>query len=123
MEKIELNWSVLAGLDEQTIQLIDDNLQGIYRLSYRHEDKNIYVFFVGKSTDIKKQLLIHISEKEENVCIKNFKILKTCYFKYAVIEEDNLRDLSYKQICKFYQPSCNTDKIPTGEDIISLNVN
>lgn len=123
MEKIELNWSILSGLDKESLEKLDDSLHGIYRLSYRHEDKNIYVFFVGKSTDIKHQLLIHISDKEENVCVKNFKILKTCYFKYAVITEEKIRDLSYKQICKFYQPSCNTDKIPTGEDIISLNVN
>ncbi|HEV8515979.1 MAG TPA: hypothetical protein VGQ59_22015 [Cyclobacteriaceae bacterium] len=122
MEKIVLTWSKIDTLDSAKVNSVASNLAGVYRLSYRHEDSNIYVFYVGEGEDIKKQLLSHISEGEQRVCVKNFIALKPCFFKYAPVPDPTIRNLVYRQICKFYQPSCNDDKT-TGDDIIELNVN
>ncbi len=122
MEKLELTWIGIVSLKKESIEALANDIKGVYRLSYRHDDSNIYVFYAGHSNDIKKSLLHHISPEETNLCIKNHITLKDCFFKYTKVEGDKM-DLVYRQICKFYQPGCNSEKIVLGEDIININVN
>ena len=123
MEKLDLVWHGIIGLTLDKVNQLTENIKGVYRLSYRHEDTNIYVFFVGESKDIKKSLIEHLSQDENNLCVKNHINLKECYFKYTSLNEDIQKDLVYKQICKFYQPGCNNNKVIASEDIININVN
>jgi len=122
VEKIELIWKGILTLDKATISKLDDNISGIYRLSYKHIDTNIYVNYVGKTDDLKKQLLLHISKEETNTCIKGFQSSSTCYFKYAQIKEGIQKDIAYGLLHNFYQPNCNTDK-PMVDENFTINVN
>lgn len=121
MGQLLLQWSRLTLLNKENIEQIEKGTPGIYRLSWLSDDKQIYVFYVGKAEDIQSQLLNHISPHETNVCVKNYIDIRTCYFKYAQIKTEAERSAGQRQLYKFYQPSCN-DKVPDGDDTITINV-
>lgn len=122
MNELKIIWSSLVSLNTDAISKLG-TIKGVYRLSYLDDDTNVYVFFVGKNNDIKSQLLNHISDSETNICIKNLANKKR-YFKYADLSafDETILDQVYKQVCKFYRPSCNSDVI-VRDDIITINMN
>ncbi len=116
-----LNWTGLRRLNEENIQNLE-SVPGIYRLSYKAQDTNVYVFFVGKCENIKEQLSRHLSsEIEKNVCIKNYIQTCECYFRFAQVSDEDVRSAGQKQLYKHYQPSCN-EIAPEGDDNITINV-
>jgi|SRR3989344_32339 len=121
MENWTLTWTRLVELSNESVQGILDNLPGVYRLSYKAEDGNYYVFYIGKAEDIKSRLLEHLSTSESNVCIKNYLATKECFFRYAKITKDYIRSAAEKQMYQQYEPSCN-DKEPEGRDDIKVNL-
>lgn len=121
MENWTLTWTKLTELIESSIRGLGDNLPGAYRLSYKADDGNYYVFYVGKSEDIKKRLLEHVSSEEKNVCIKNYLSTKKCFFRYAQITKEHIRDAAERQMYKQYEPSCN-EKEPQGRDDVRVNL-
>lgn len=121
MENWTLTWTKLAELKEGKVNELPGGTTGVYRLSYRSEDGNFYVFYVGQADDIKSRLLEHISAAEENVCIKNYIDKKSCFFRYAIVTKDHIRDAAERQMFKQYEPECN-DKEPYGRDDIILNL-
>lgn len=121
MEKWTLTWTKLTALDNQKIAEIPDSLPGVYRLSYKHDDGNYYVFYVGQSEDIKTRLQAHLSSSEPNVCIKNYSGTKACFFRYAQVARDYVRSATERQMYKRYQPSCN-DQEPQGRDDVEVNL-
>lgn len=121
MENWTLTWTQLAELSDISVKKLADNLAGVYRFSYKADDGNYYVFYVGKAEDIKKRLLEHLSSSEQNVCIKNYLATKKCFFRYAKITKDYIRDAAEKQMYKQYEPSCN-DKEPEGRDDVKVNL-
>ncbi len=120
METWELGWTKLASLDKGSIEKLPDNLPGVYRLSYKADDGNYYVFYVGKAEDLKVRLLQHLSS-EKNVCIKNYLDTKSCFFRYAKITESYIRDAAERQMYKHFEPTCN-DKEPEGRDDVKVNL-
>jgi excinuclease UvrABC nuclease subunit len=119
MANWELKWSTLHILNEENIQQLAD-IPGVYRLSSRGKDSNAYVFFVGKSENIKPTLLEHL-KNEKKICIKNYIESSVCFFRYAQISQEEVRSAAERQVYKYYQPTCN-DVIPEGSDIILVNV-
>ena len=61
MENWTLTWTKLSYLDQKTIKELSDNMAGVYRLSYKAENGDYYVFYVGQAEDIKKRLSEHLS--------------------------------------------------------------
>jgi excinuclease UvrABC nuclease subunit len=117
----ELKWTGLKRLTEEIIQTLE-SVPGVYRLSYKSPDTNIYVFYVGKCENIKEQLTKHISaEQEKNVCVKNYIQTLECYFRFALISNEEVRSAGQRQLYKHYQPSCN-ERMPEGDDNITINV-
>jgi len=121
MENWTLTWTKLTSLDSGSVSNIPANLPGVYRLSYKAEDGSFYVFYIGKAEGIKERLLQHLSENEENVCIKNYLTTKKCFFRYATISKDYIRNAAEKLMYRHYQPVCNL-KAPEGRDDIKLNL-
>ena len=121
MENWTLTWTKLTSLDNPSIDTLPDSLPGVYRLSYKAEDDNYYVFYIGKAEDIKIRLLQHLSSSETNVCIKNYIGTKDCFFRYAKITKSYIRDAAEKQMYKQYEPTCN-DKEPEGRDDVKVNL-
>jgi excinuclease UvrABC nuclease subunit len=120
MAKLEVTWSSLISLKKEQVQNLPDDTAGVYRLSYVHEDKNVYVFYVGKSNNIKTDLL-NILDGNTADNINFFLKLKTCYFKWVKLDGETERSAAQRQLYKFYQPTCN-DKMPDGDDSITINV-
>lgn len=121
MEKWTLAWTKLTELTETSIKAITNNLPGVYRLSYKADDGNYYIFYVGQAEDLKKRLLEHLSPSENNVCIRNYLNKKTCRFRYAKVTNSNIRNAAERQMYKQYEPSCN-EKEPDGSDDIKVNL-
>ncbi|OFX11240.1 MAG: hypothetical protein A3G22_05950 [Alphaproteobacteria bacterium RIFCSPLOWO2_12_FULL_40_11] len=121
MESWTLTWTKLTGLSNSSVTALAGNLAGVYRFSYLAEDGNYYIFYVGQTEDIKKRLLEHLSSSETNVCIKNYLSSKKCFFRYAKITKDYIRNAAEKQMYKQYEPSCN-EKEPSGRDDVKVNL-
>lgn len=121
MENWALTWTKLTELTETSIKTIADNLPGVYRLSYKADDGNYYIFYVGQAEDLKKRLLEHLSSSENNACIRNYLNTKTCFFRYAKVTKSNIRNAAERQMYKQYEPSCN-EKEPEGSDDIKVNL-
>lgn len=121
MENWELVWTKLTSLDESSIDAVPENLQGVYRLSYKNSDGHYYVYYVGQSEDIKARLLQHLSDSD-NVCIRNYVDTEECVFRYAQITQSYVRDAAEKQMYDHYAPSCNNLE-PTGRTDVTINLN
>ena len=121
MENWTLTWTKLTELSDSSVKKLADNLAGVYRFSYKSDDDNYYIFYVGKAEDIKGRLLEHLSSAEKNVCIKNYLASKKCFFRYAKITKTYIRDAVEKQMYKQYEPSCNEIE-PEGRDDVKVNL-
>jgi len=122
MENWILTWTKLTSLDEKSVEALPNDLPGVYRLSYKADDANYYVFYVGKAEDIKTRLLQHLSPNENNVCIKNYLSTKGCFFRYAKITKAAyIREAAERQMYKQYEPTCN-EKEPEGRDDVKVNL-
>jgi excinuclease UvrABC nuclease subunit len=121
MENWTLYWTKLNQLTEAAAKAIPDNVPGVYRLSYKSEDGNFYVFYIGKADDIKKRLCEHISDSEMNVCIRNYLKTKVCYYRYAKVTASYIREAAEKQMYNHYQPVCNHIE-PGGRDDVRVNL-
>lgn len=122
MEKWTLTWTKLARLDDTTLSSLSDRIPGVYRLSYKADDGNYYVFYIGQAEDIKVRLQQHLSSSESNVCIKNYCATKSCFFRFSKITQADLRNAVEKIMYKHYQPACNITE-PEGRNDIEVNLN
>jgi len=96
-------------LNEDKIKQVAPDKGGIYRLS----NKKVGIFYVGQSDNLKSRLLEHLSDKEENNCIKK-KLEFQAYFRYALSEKDRLcaESFMYQNYKKEKECECN-DKEPS----------
>lgn len=123
MENWTLTWTKLNKLDEGNINSMPDNLPGVYRLSYKGKDGSYYVFYVGQARDIKERLSEHLSEAEDNVCIKIYLSKEECFFKYAKISREDLRNTAERQMYRHYEPVCNIKEPEEGGENFQFNLN
>jgi len=121
MGKIDLVWNKVTEFSPENIEALRDNIHGVFRLSYQHKDGNIYVFYVGESENIKRDLLL-LRNHSDNQCVEShIKTLK-CYFRFAQVEQPELSRKVLEQLYKFYQPNCN-EPITIINNDIEINVN
>lgn len=119
MNTWRLSWSNLIGLTADNINSVDEEFEGVYRIS-RSEGDKAFVFYVGKGR-IRERLLHHVSDNEENECIKTTVRSFSCYFKYAIITNEEVRSATERKLYRFYLPSCNSVE-PSGRDDIEVNM-
>ena len=119
MENWILSWSKLTPLNSANVNSLDANLEGVYRLSRQEGDK-IFIFYVGNG-NIKDRLLRHLSEPEDNDCVKATIKSYTCFFRYSIITREEVRKATERKMYKVYQPSCNLVE-PDGRDDIGVNL-
>jgi excinuclease UvrABC nuclease subunit len=115
MPDLNLTWSKLKILSSVEVQKIPEG-GGVYRLSYDPGGGKRYVFYVGSSNDIKSKILEHIKNSEENVCIKNYMRKYLCFFRYALIENEEQRSGVERQLYLKFRPKCNFQE-PQGSPI------
>lgn len=121
MESWTISWTKLTSLTEQSIEVLSAGIGGVYRLSYKSSDGNYYVFYVGQAEDIKERLLQHLSASEMNECIKNYLRTEDCFFRYAKITRQYLRDATERKAYGEYGPKCNYQE-PSGSLEIDVNL-
>ncbi len=115
-----INWSQTLPLTQVSIEAVEAK-SGIYRLSYQSAEGPLYVFFVGRSdTSLKEDLMKLAHRESDNVCIKTHLENLECYFKYAIVEDENYRKNSERSLYEHFKPKCNLD-VPTG-NLIDLNL-
>lgn len=119
MENWTLSWSKLISFNSANVNILDENIEGVYRLSRQEGDK-IFVFYVGKGK-IKERLLKHLSDSEDNDCLNATIKSYNCFFRYSIITRDEVRKAAEKKMYKVYQPLCNLIE-PEGRDDIGVNL-
>ena len=115
LEKWTLVWSPLKPLSEENLLSIPASA-GVYRLSYRANDESIYVFYSGKAVNLQQRLLEHFRKTDGNICIGKMLDNAVCYFRYALVTRENIRDGAELFLYKYYKPQCNSQE-PSGPDI------
>ncbi len=121
MRKIPVSW---IGFQELIASDISSKVQerpGVYRLVEPHSDTAIWPFYVGQADDLQRRLLQHVSNSEENACIKRTISEKKCKFKFAYVQPQKDRDDIERTLYEHFKhseqirhPRCN-DKVPPGE--------
>lgn len=118
---MRIEWSGLIEFNENNVNRFVPNKGGVYRLSVGMTDGRRIIFYVGKAEDLQKRLLEHLSENEQNSCIKDKVQNKKTFFKFALVssEEDrkNIENTMYHRIKGL---DCNKEE-PEGK-IIDVNL-
>jgi excinuclease UvrABC nuclease subunit len=120
MDARTVTWSGLFFLTQENVNKVPQK-PGVYRLSYK-ETTEFYVFYVDECTNLRQLINKHLTESD-NPCIALTIANKkyTCAFRFAEIEEDNVRKSALYQLFKHYQPRCN-DKVSEPKDEIIINL-
>jgi len=80
----------------------------IYEIMRDDPDKKyLTIIYVGKAEDLRKRYSDHLSEYEENPCIKRNLKNNECYFRYAVVSREEDRQDLEEQLLKEGNFECN----------------
>jgi excinuclease UvrABC nuclease subunit len=110
-----LTWSSLIPLIEGSLYSIPTDA-GVYRLSYRANNENIYVFYVGKAENLQQRISQHLRGQDDTSCISRMIGSARCYLRYALVSRDYVRSGAERALYKYYKPQCNSQE-PSGIDI------
>ena len=99
-------WSNRNYYSKANVQKYVPLTSGVYRLIYKTGDK-YYVFYVGKSNNLERRLLEHLSSGEEDLCIKRHLRDYECFFRFVEISSLNERNRVEREQIEEYNPSCN----------------
>jgi len=119
MDSWQLKWSRLYEYTPSNLSQYVSNIPGVYRLSYKSVDGDIYVFYVGKAEDLQSRLYQHLLPSETNQCIKKMLQQNTCYFRYAMVNDEGVRNGAELALYLHYKPQCNS-QAPEGP-MIQIN--
>lgn len=119
MEEWTLTWSRLTAITSLASILLP-NFPGVYRLSYRSSNGNVYVFYVGQADDLRARINQHTSPNETNLCIRKMLANYTCYIRYARVNDPRVRNGAELFLYRHFSPSCNSTE-PIGPQIV-INV-
>jgi len=116
--KRKVTWSGFYSSYAKTI--VNNNVQdksGIYLLWVKLESGRWKVTYVGQAKNIRIRLLEHLSNNEENQCLKN-DVNKYIYgFEYAIVSNKKDRDGVENYLYNYYEPECNQISPPKAQSI------
>jgi len=99
-------WTSRYEYTPSNVETYVPSVGGVYRLIYYSGGK-YYVFYVGKSENLKRRLLEHLNYLEPDSCIKRHIRGYTCYFRYLAVDYESDRDRIEIQQITQYNPTCN----------------
>ena len=99
-------WSSRHSYTEANVRKYAPTSGGVYRLIYKSKEKHP-VFYVGKSDNLERRLLEHLSPSEPDACIKRHLRDYDCFFRFIEASSASERDRIEKEQIKEYSPSCN----------------
>ncbi len=89
---------------------------GVYLLWVKLKNDKWRCFYTGQSKDLEARLLEHLSDNEENECLKTRVSKYICGFEYAKVGLQRDRDGVEKFLYNHYKPEYN-ESDPGGESI------
>lgn len=119
---MQVTWSSFhSDLSENQVRKYVPRAAGIYLLWVKLTESNKWkCFYVGQASNLEQRLLDHLSESEENECIKTKVSIKVCGFEYTEVSTQNERDGIEKFLYDKYNPKCN--QIDPGGTPIVVNL-
>lgn len=92
---------------EEDVRNNAPNTAGVYIIRVTLTTGGSRVIYVGQAGDLKKRLLAHLSENEENSCLKTHQVysMEYCWIELPLQPD---RDWEESEKIKKYQPECNT---------------
>jgi len=63
--------------------------------------------YVGKAENLRSQYNRHLSDSEENICLKNNIRTKECYFRYALLSGEESRQNAESHLLETGKYECN----------------
>lgn len=93
---------------------------GVYLLWIKLKNDKWRCFYVGQAINIKQRLLDHLSDYEENECIKKNVSEFVCGFEYVAISKQDDRSGAEKYLYDHYKPECNN--VDPGGKPIKINL-
>lgn len=116
---MEITWFGDIEFNRNSLERLE-NKGGVYILSVRLKIGSLRVFYVGKSEDLKKRLLEHLSGTNSSECIQKHMENHYVYFNYAYVNsEEDRKNIEHTLYHHFGKPECN-DVEPEGE-MIEIN--
>ncbi len=114
---MELEWQGLFDYCEKTVKEFVNDKDGNYMISVGLQNGEYRPIYIGKTKYLEARLLEHLSNDEENKCIKDRVGNKALYFRYCYVNnEDDRKNVEYTLYRK-YTPKCNK-VIPKGKEIV-----
>ncbi len=120
-QKIILKWSELLQLTQGEISKLDEK-PGVFRISKKNTDGKFYIVFVGSGDNLKSSLQEIQSGKIGNELLTLILAQEGQFaFKYAEVEDVNIRKAVEKQMYNHYAPIGNQGVEP--ESILDIRAN
>ena len=109
---MEIAWSRLMLYNANEVQHEVETKPGVYRLSTKLADGELYVFYVGEAENLRLTLFHHLGEEEEDSCIKKNVKYNICYLKFPYLPDPLQRKGIYKYVYEKFKPECNKSPPP-----------
>lgn len=114
---MKITWSSFhSTYSEYKVKKQATTKAGVYLLWVKLKNGKWRCFYAGQAKDLKARLLDHLSDDEENRCIKENVTKYICGFEYAEVSKQTDRDGIEKYLYNHYSPKCNQTE-PGGEPI------
>lgn len=105
---MQLNWSSFhSTYSESGVTAYVPTTAGVYLLWVKLKNGKWRCFYVGQAKNLEARLLDHLSEAEENDCLKTKVSKYVCGFEYAAVGRQEDRDGIEKFLYDHYSPECN----------------
>lgn len=119
---MQIQWSSFhSTYSESEVRKYAPTTSGIYLLWVKLKDGNKWrCFYVGQTQDLETRLLAHLSDSEDNACLRRQVSGYVCGFEYASIGRQSDRDGAEKFLYDHYKPECN--QVDPGGTPIVVNL-
>ena len=99
-------WSARFPLTQRDVKMYAPLTGGVYRLTKKVGEKHL-VFYVGQTESLGRQLMAHISQREQKACIKEHAETYDCWFRFAQPRTAEEKTAAVEEAVKKYHPCCN----------------
>jgi excinuclease UvrABC nuclease subunit len=113
---MELQWSTRYDHAKESVQTYVPTSAGVYILLVKKVSGKWKRYYVGQAKNLEQRLLDHLSDSEENECIRRKTKDKIVGFRFAKVSRQNDRDGIEKFLYDEIDPKCNMED-PGGEPI------
>ena len=118
---MQITWSGLfTPYTEAKVKAGAPALGGVYLLWVQLKNEEWICFYGGQAGDLRERLLDHLSDGEENDCVKENVSKYICGFEFAKVAKQTNRDGIEKFLYDHYKPECN--QVDPGGTPIEVNL-